>query len=85
MIDTTDLELQHGELFLIQSCDGPRDRRIIQVRESLWQFHEDGPEEPAWCVGDLAGFRQAGDQCGVRTFTGLCLNTRGMARPQAIA
>ena len=71
VIDTTDFELQHGELFLIQYSLGERNRQIIQTTENLCNIGG-GTEEPVWWAGDLAGFRQISErQYGVRTFAGL--------------
>jgi hypothetical protein len=69
VIDTTDRELQTGELFLIQYTFS---REIMQATESLCQISADGPEEPVWWLRDLAGFRRIHDcRAGMPTFAGL--------------
>jgi hypothetical protein len=72
VIDTTDREPQHGELFLMQTPGGPRRRRIVQVSAGLCQITSTGPKSPVWWLGDLAGFRRTGsDVAGIPLFAGL--------------
>src|ERR1017187_7059029 len=58
VIDTTDREPQHGDLFLKQERGHSRRRRIVQVSAGLCQITRTGPESPVWWLCDLAGFRR---------------------------
>lgn len=72
VIDTSDREPQHGELFVMQGRGGSRPRRIVQVRASLCQITGTGPERPVWWLGDLAGFRRtSADTGGIPLFASL--------------
>jgi hypothetical protein len=71
VIDTTDREPQHGELFLKQESGHSRPRQIVQVKAGMCQITETGPESPVWWLSDLAGFRQIGDTAGIPLFAGL--------------
>lgn len=48
VIDTTDRELQAGELYVIRYDSGDRRRYIVQIRSTA----------SGWWAGDLAGYRQ---------------------------
>ena len=65
VVDTTDLEVQHGELYLIQWTGGARLRQIVHVRGYRKNIKPPGSAnyEPThvWYVGDLRGFRKIGD------------------------
>jgi hypothetical protein len=59
VIDTTDTELQNGELYLIQYESGYRRRHIVQI--STGHIHTmSGRRQLVWWARDLAGFRQTG-------------------------
>jgi hypothetical protein len=64
VVDTTDREVQHGELYLIQWSGGARRRKIVHVRGCRKNIKPPGSAnyEPAhvWYVGDLRGFRKVG-------------------------
>jgi hypothetical protein len=73
VIDTTDRELQKGELYLIQYESGERNRRIVQTSTGYVGVGESGRQQLIWWVGDLAGFRRTDetDIGGVPVFAGL--------------
>jgi len=74
VIDTTDRELQHGELYLIQYRTGERQRRIVQTRRSFEQItRPPSPTQEVWWTCDLSGFRPTGGSThgGIPLFTGL--------------
>jgi hypothetical protein len=76
VIDTTDREPQHGELFLIQWDTGRRSRSILQFRAGMCQISRTEitgtePETKVWWLSDLAGFRPAGTHGGIPLFTGM--------------
>jgi hypothetical protein len=76
VIDTTDREPQHGELFLMQQTGSSRPRSIVQVRAGMCQISATEitgtePETKVWWLSDLAGFRPAGTHGGIPLFTGL--------------
>jgi hypothetical protein len=52
VIDTTDRELQAGELYIIQYDSGDRRRHVVQIRST----------RSGWWAGDLAGFRQTDEK-----------------------
>jgi hypothetical protein len=59
VIDTTDRELQAGELYLIQYSSG---RHVVQLRSSA----------SGWWAGDLAGYRPTNEKIfGVPVFAGM--------------
>jgi hypothetical protein len=76
VIDTTDREPQHGELFLKASSLGRRSRSIVQVRAGMCQISRTEitgtePETNVWWLSDLAGFRQIDDMEGIPIFAGM--------------
>jgi hypothetical protein len=74
IVDTTDREPQHGELFLVQSFSGERRRRINQVTSSLCNITGPGAEETLvwWLRRGTSGFRDTGKTVdGVPLFCGL--------------
>ncbi len=73
VVDTTDREVQHGELFVVQYESGRRHRRIVQVRKAMAQITRTGPKQQVWWTSALAGFRQVGSTAPgcIPEFTGL--------------
>jgi hypothetical protein len=71
VIDTTDREPQHGELFLKASSSGRSRRSIVQVKADMLQFTGVDTESPVWWLCDLAGFRQIDDMGGIPIFAGM--------------
>lgn len=73
VIDTTDRELQKGELYLIQYESGERNRHIVQIRTGYIGVGRSGRQQLIWWVGELAGFRRTDqtDIGGVPVFAGL--------------
>ena len=62
VIDTTDRELQAGELYIIQCDSGDRRRHVVQIRST----------RSGWWAGDLAGFRQTDEKIfGLPVFAGV--------------
>ncbi len=62
VVDITDNDPQHGELYVIQYESGERRREIVQVRSA--QLNITSPTaEPSlvWWVGDLRGYRKANE------------------------
>jgi hypothetical protein len=71
VVDTTDREVQHGELYLIQQVGGIRTRTIIQITSSKYEIGGNGPPEMAWFTCALRGFRQIGRvHGGIPLFSG---------------
>jgi hypothetical protein len=70
VVDTTDRELQHGELYVIQHQSGNRPRRIVQVKARRLS-----PKQQAWWCSDLRGFRPVGiptaGSGGIPEYTGV--------------
>ena len=59
VIDTTDREVQHGELFVIQYRGLERRRCIVQARADRLNITGPGAEESlCWWVSQLRGFRR---------------------------
>jgi hypothetical protein len=81
VIDTTDREPQHGELFLMQTPGGTRHRRIVQVSAGLCQITRTGPKNQVWWLGDLAGFRRVGAHSGIPLFAGMSDGPYDAAEP----
>jgi hypothetical protein len=72
VIDTTDRELQKGELYLIQYESGERNRRIVQISTGYIGVGRSGRQQLVWWAGDLAGFRRTDETSfGVPGFAGL--------------
>ncbi|MGO3931806.1 hypothetical protein [Rhodopseudomonas pseudopalustris] len=72
VVDTTDCDVQHGELFVVQHETGNRRREIVQVRSGHCQITETGPEQLVWWTGELRGWRQiAGGSGGIPVYSGL--------------
>lgn len=74
VIDTTDCDPQHGELYVIQYESGERRRRIIQVRSDQLNITGLGAAPSlVWWVGDLRGYRQTDEVAfgDVPVFAGL--------------
>jgi hypothetical protein len=62
VIDTTDRELQAGELFVIQYDSGDQRRHVVQIRST----------RSGWWAGDLAGLRQTNEKVfGIPVFLGM--------------
>lgn len=61
VVDTTDREIQHGELYLIQWTGGARLRQIVHVRAEREKLGAGRKRKLIWWVGDLRGFRKIGD------------------------
>jgi hypothetical protein len=57
VIDTTDVELQKGEMYVIQHESGSRSRHIIQIKADVISLMS-GRRQSVWWVCDLAGFRR---------------------------
>src|SRR5450759_2323788 len=72
VVDTADRELQHGELYLIQSEGGERVRVLMQARSDHLVIPDADPEL-VWFVGDLADFRKTSEKApgGIPIFAGL--------------
>jgi hypothetical protein len=71
VIDTTDRELQSGELYVIQYDSGDRRRHLVQIRTGHITT-DSGRRELVWWVGDLAGFRQTDEKIfGLPVFAGM--------------
>jgi hypothetical protein len=81
VIDTTDREPQHGELFVIEHPGGSRSRHVVQVKAGMCQIKSAGPESPVWWLGHLAGFRRVGDIEGIPLFAGLSDGPYDAAEP----
>lgn len=72
VIDTTDRDLQHGELYVVQDGSGRRSRRLYQARADHLQLGTGTRKSLCWWLGDLRGYRRADDQgIGVPVFAGL--------------
>jgi hypothetical protein len=73
VIDTTDRELQKGEIYLIQYESGERNRRIVQIRTGYISSYPSGREVLVWWATALAGFRATGETMfgGIPVFAGL--------------
>jgi hypothetical protein len=73
VIDTTDRELQHGELYLIQYNGHERRRYIVQVTSSYCNITGPGAEDSlVWWTCDLRGFRRTDQKLdGIPVFAGL--------------
>jgi hypothetical protein len=74
VIDTTDREPQHGELFLIQHEGSSRRRYIVHVRRSYANITGPGAEKSlVWWTGDLRGFRRTSEEAsgGIPVYAGL--------------
>jgi hypothetical protein len=65
VIDTTDREPQHGELYLTQSQGGVRRRYIVHATRSFANITGPGAaDSEVWWLGDLRGFRQTREEIG---------------------
>jgi hypothetical protein len=65
VIDTTDREPQHGELYLVQSQSGVRRRYIVHATRSYANITGPGAaDSEVWWLGDLRGFRQTREKIG---------------------
>jgi hypothetical protein len=73
VIDTTDRELQHGELYVIQYENGRRSRHISQATaERMNTTGEHAEPSLVWFMRDLRGFRKTNDSMGgIPIFAGL--------------
>jgi hypothetical protein len=73
VIDTTDRELQKGELYVIQYESGERWCRIVQIRADHIESYPGGRRQMVWWVGALAGFRRTTETMsgGIPVFAGL--------------
>jgi hypothetical protein len=73
VIDTTDCELQKGELYAIEYGGvGEQQRRIIQIRAGHIWSHPSGRRESVWWVDELAGFRRTNETIGgIPVFAGM--------------
>jgi len=73
VVDTTDTELQHGELYVLQLGTYERPRRVIQARSSYVNIT--GPRARrslVWWCDDLRGFRKTDETClGCPVFAGV--------------
>jgi len=73
VIDCLDRELQHGEVYLVQSASGYRRRRLAVARSSYCTIS--GPEAEkslVWWLNDLQGWRNTGKRVhGIPLFAGL--------------
>jgi hypothetical protein len=85
VIDTTDTELQRGEVYLIQYESGRRSRRLVQISiGTIGTFS--GRSQTVWWARDLAGLRQVDtmvdDRLGrIPVFSGL---SDGPYNPKAL-
>jgi hypothetical protein len=73
VIDTTDRELQHGELYVIQYENGRRSRHISQAAAERMNTTGEGAEPSlVWFMRDLRGFRKTNESMGgIPVFAGL--------------
>jgi hypothetical protein len=72
VVDLSDRSPQHGELFLIQSSSGERNRYIQQSTRTWMTISSSGMPEKTWWLRDLAGWRQEGtDPSGIPMFSGM--------------
>lgn len=73
VIDQSDRELQHGEVYLIQSHSGHRRRYLRVARSSYCNITgPDAEESLVWWLNDLRGWRNTGKRVhGVPLFAGL--------------
>ena len=63
VVDTTDREPQHGELYVIQYHGYERRRVIIQVRSDLLNITGPGAEPSlVWWCGDIRGYRKTDEK-----------------------
>jgi hypothetical protein len=71
VIDETDRNVQHGELYLIQWNSG--NRSIVQVTSRHMRLKASAAPELTWWVCELRGFRQvaSGGAGGVPLFSGM--------------
>ena len=73
VVNTVDREVQHGELYVVQSESGPRRRWLAHARKSMTNIT--GPNaKPSlvWWLGDLRGYRETDEPyLGVPIFSGL--------------
>jgi hypothetical protein len=72
VVDLSDRNPQHGELFLIQSSGGERKRYIQQSTRTWMAISSSGLPEKTWWLCDLAGWRQEGKSGdGIPIFSGM--------------
>jgi hypothetical protein len=72
VVDLSDRNPQHGELFLIQSSSGERKRYIQQSTRAWMTISSSGLPEKTWWLRDLAGWRQeVTDLSGIPMFSGM--------------
>jgi hypothetical protein len=73
VVDTTDREPQHGELYVIQYEGHERRRHLVQVRSAWLNITGPGakPSQVWWC-GDLRGYRKTDERMlGCPVYAGL--------------
>lgn len=71
VVDTSDREPEHDEVFLMDSSYGERRRRLVLVTSSYEQMTRRGPKRCVWWTKSVAGWRRVGTTNGVPTFAGL--------------
>jgi hypothetical protein len=73
VVDTSDREPQHGELYVVQHKSGERRREIVQATSSYCNITGPGAEKSlVWWLCDLRGFRQTDEKLGgIPVFAGL--------------
>lgn len=72
VIDCTDRNPQHGELYLIQSNYGERRRYLQQASRCFMVISSSGLPEKVWWLRDMRGWRQTDVMAdGVPIFSGL--------------
>jgi hypothetical protein len=75
VIDTTDRELQNGEVYLIQYESGQGARRISQIRTDYigvcTKSRLNGRRTLVWWARDLAGIRHSGEAHGIPVLAGM--------------
>jgi hypothetical protein len=73
VVDTTDRDPQHGELYVIQYQGSERRRALVQVRSDRLNITGPGAEPSlVWWCGDLRGWRQTDEKTlGCPVFAGM--------------
>jgi hypothetical protein len=72
VVDSTDRELQHGELYVIQYEGGRRSRHISQATSDHLRIGSDAEPSLVWFMRDLRGFRRTDEAVeGIPVFAGM--------------
>lgn len=73
VVDMTDRELQHGELYLQQSQGGERRRSIVQIKTDYLTIRKNCAAERVWWICCLRGFHRTSETTldGIPVFHGM--------------